>query len=299
MNEKESLYYEAGKLLERNRVGLLMRVFAHNESATVYQVDSALSALEKALAISVNGKSVFARIDFLVSADQEYYDSDCGKTAELLRTKVAEKYPAVTPISVLEVKKGDIHTVLCNYGIANQTEDRVTYSMLISHSAKDSITDDVVTSLLALMYRKARVAGVAIGENRETIEKGHIMNIFSVWHNKSLISIGGFDLRAAHKKKTDHDVEFVKEGDKKHMLVGASHIIPLIRMVEFFGPCIGVVVPPSDHRWDTFDKDKDKEWYERHVTSSATSSEREKKMAGLIGKTLEDIEKGVMEVVRL
>lgn len=106
------------KLLSRNRIGALVRVFASTPEAVEYQIDSVLKTVERLLAVSVSEKSVFSRIDLLVSSDQDFLDSDCGLTAERLRTRVLNEYHG-RPVHVLEISKGDIFCTLLNYGIAN------------------------------------------------------------------------------------------------------------------------------------------------------------------------------------
>lgn len=46
----------AGKLLERNRVGVLMRVFSFTKDAVPFQVSSAMNAVSRLLALRTNGK---------------------------------------------------------------------------------------------------------------------------------------------------------------------------------------------------------------------------------------------------
>src|SRR3989339_1809733 len=72
---------DALKLLERNRVGALLRVFAHTPQAVEPQVESAIRALRRLLSLRTGNRPSLARIDFLVSSDPDFADADCGLTA--------------------------------------------------------------------------------------------------------------------------------------------------------------------------------------------------------------------------
>lgn len=293
----------ATKLLERNRVGALLRVFALTPEEVDRQTASVLASAEKLLAIRIGGRTVFSRIDILVSGDQDYVDSDCGLSGEQLRNNVLSKFPDA-PVHVLEIKKGDIYCVLLNYGIANQLEDRIAYSMVISHSAIAYITPENIFELLGMMYNKARVAGLAINELKDLILRGRVSNVFSIWHNKSLISVGGFDFRAAQKHKGapiesvaeyGHVAELQPDREKpSYPVVGSEEIIPLIRLVNLFGPCIGIVCPPSDLSWNEADIDDSPVANARRVAKNATKQQRQEKMAKSIGESLRIIEDGIL-----
>ncbi len=288
----------AAKLLERNRVGALLRVFATTPEAVEYQTESALDAVEKLLAIKIDDRPVFARIDLLVSSDRDYVDSDCGLSGERLRTEVSSRFPDA-PVHVLEIKKGDIYCVLLNYGIANQLEDRISYSMIISHGATEYISKENVFGLLGQMQNRARVAGLALRELERFVVKGRVSNVFSIWHNKSLVSVGGFDLRAAQKKKGLHMSETVSvpsEGKNiEYPAVGGEEIIPLIRLVKYFGPSIGIVLPCDGAKWKELDETIDPVAHRRHFAKLATKEKRQEHVAKSIGESLEIIEQGILQ----
>lgn len=197
--------------------------------------------------------------------------------------------------------------MLLNYGIANQLEDRIPYSITLSHPASSYATQENVDGLLAAMERRARVAGVAIHELRELIERGGIANTFAIWHNKSLMTIGGFDLRAAkpplhrahlHEKVTGlSNIKAVRHGNGKveFHLAGVEEIIPLVRLTRFFGKCIGVVNPQGEGmEWKEFDEKTDPRAYHRHLAKMATKEERQRRMAKTEGVDVEFLEKGLL-----
>jgi hypothetical protein len=295
----EDIYSDAKKLLSRNRIGALLRIFAHDESSIEYQMESGLTALSKLAHLELDGKPIFSRIDFLVSGDQDYVDSGVPTFADILRKKIEELYP-LSSINVLEIKKGDIYTVLLNYGIANQLEDRVTYSAIISHNAHEYITTENISAMLSLLYKKNRAVGLAVGQVKETVEKGHISNTFSIWHNKSLISVGGMNLFAMQVKKHQLDTaHYIVKNQYKYPRSGCEHIIPLVYMSRIFGKCLGVVIPPSGQSWSIVDKERDDKAHARHLHITETFKERELYMASLIGGEIEEIEGAVQDVIHI
>lgn len=297
---------DAIKLLERNRVGALLRVFANTPEAVSLQVASAMGALRRLLALKTGNRPTFNRIDFLVSSDPDFEDTDCGLTAARLRELVHVEFPDA-PVHVLEIKRGDIYCMLLNYGIANHLEDRISYSMILSHLASSYTTEATVNGLLAAMYRRARVAGVAMDELAPLIERGLIMNTFAMWHNKSLMTVGGFDLRAAkpalvhvhtkEKVKGWSETKAARHGDGavEYHAAGCEEIIPLIRLVRFFGPCIRSVLPKEKGTWREHDAAIDPRAYHRHLAKLATKSERQNLMAATLGVHAEFIQTGLMD----
>lgn len=300
---------DAIKLLERNRVGALLRVYAYTPEAVWSQVESAMRALRILLALRTGDRPTLNRIDFLVSSDPDFDDTDCGLTAVRLREMVHAEFPDA-PVNIFEIKKGDIYCMLLNYGIANQLEDRISYSMILSHAAASYVTQATMNALLAAMYRKARVAGVAINEVAELTRKGLVMNTLAMWHNKSLITVGGFDLLAAkpalqhaHLKETvsgwsDKKAQRHGDGNVEYQVAGCEEVIPLTRLVRFFGKCIRVVEPVGEGmEWQEPNLAVDERAYYRHLAKLGTKMERQKRMAATQGVDLEFIERGLMETI--
>lgn len=296
------------KLLERNRVGVIMRIFARSPETVTAQVASALAAVARLDNIRHNGKPVFSRIDLLVSSDQVFEDSDCGLTAERLRSAILGRVNDI-PVHVLEVKKGDIYCLLLNYGIATQMEDRVAYSLIVSHHAKEYITEENIDALLAGIAAKARVVGLAVPEIANFVQKGRISTRFSLWHNKSLVSVGGFDMLAVKPKKaeshrgiivtgwSDEKAKLDGSGEVEFPLAGSEEIIPLLRLTKFFGPSISVVVPSALAQESSFDHTKDIEGYRRHLAMVATKEKRQELMAKTQGESLDVLERSILGIV--
>lgn len=297
----------AGKVLARNRVGALIRVFSNSPETVEYNAESALRALERLLAIRIDNRPIFSRIDFLVSNDNRFDDSDCGLTADYLRGQIRARY-AGAPVSVLDVKNGDIFCMLLDYGIVNQLEDRVSYSLILSHGISEYVTQEHIEALVAAMYCKARVAGLAISEIGGLVEKGRVANTCALWHNKSLMTVGGFDLRAArperahlhlHKKVTGESQEkAVKYGTSnvEYVLAGCEEIIPLVRFLKFFGPSVAIVKPHQQYAWRVGDDGSDTVMHQRHLAKLATKELRQSHMAALENVSVDILEKGIIDL---
>lgn len=304
MNEAER---DALKLLERNRVGALLRVYAYTPEAVWGQVGSAMEALRRLLALTTGGRPTLSRIDFLVSSDPDFEDTDCGLTTARLREIVRAEFPNA-PVNVFEIKRGDIYCMLLNYGVANQLEDRIAYSIILSHLASSYATNETVHGLLAAMYNKARVAGVAMDELSALVNKGYIMDTFAIWHNKSLMTVGGFDLLAAkpslqHAHKKDKVTGWSEkkatrhgDGSVEYHVAGCEEIIPLTRLVRYFGKCVAVVEPKGEGMaWKEHDFEQDPRAYHRHLAKLATKEQRQRRMAATQGVDLEFIQRGLMD----
>lgn len=197
--------------------------------------------------------------------------------------------------------------MLLNYGIATQLEDRIPYSLIISHRTSCYITEQNINALLGAMYSKARVAGIILPEMREVISKRRALNAFSIWHNKSLMTIGGFDLQAAkpglvHAHLKAKIVGWSEEKNKRHgdgkieyHLAGCEEIIPQIRLIRVFGSCIKVF-SPSEREVNHCETplEVDPKAYHRHLAKLATKEARQRHFAEFEGVDLEYIEKGIM-----
>ncbi len=298
---------DAAKLLERNRVGAILRVFSNTPDSVGAQVDSSMDAVRRLLALRAGERAVFSRIDLLVSSDPDFEDTDCGLTAARLREVVKAELPDA-PVFVSEIKKGDIYCMLLNYGVASQLEDRIAYSFILSHLAGSYATKENIDGLLSAMFHKARVAGIAIRELEVSISRGRIINTCAMWHNKSLATVGGFDLRAAkpalvhvherEKVTAWSDTKALRHGDGtvEYHVAGCEEIIPLVRFVRFFGKSIRVVEAKGEGiSWKEADEKIDPKGYHRHLANLATKEQRQAKMAATEGVDLEFIERGLMD----
>jgi hypothetical protein len=275
-------------LLHTKRVGLILRVFSPKPELVEKNADQTMDAVSTASSINIDGKCVFSRIDVLVSADERYGDTDCGLTEEALavaKTKYAEKFldnnvdiPSVfTNSKVSVVRNGDIFCGMLNYGVAHQMRDRIDYSMILSGGVKDYLTTENVTMMLSALEAGARVTGLAITELAPSILDGRIANTCAIWDNVSLMTVGGFDLRAAKPLKDDRLADYVRgwsseKGEVFYNAAGVEEIFPLVRLVKTFGPCIAPIQPVTGARWEV---SNDPDVQKREQSKLGTKFERQ------------------------
>ncbi len=262
-------------LLDRNRVGLILRVFSPKPELVEQNVDQVIDTVNVALAIEVGGKRVFSRIDVLVSADSRHGDTDCGDTTAALREAIGDS--TKRNVHVAEVRHGDIFCGMLNYGVAHQMRDRIDYTMILSSGVKSYLTSENMEAMLSALEAGAKVTGLAISELAQSILDGRIANTFAIWHNESLATVGGFDLRAAKPLKDDRLVDYARgwspeRGEVFYNVAGVEEIIPLIRLVKTFGPCIAPVLPVTGARWVVSD---DPDVQKREQSKLGTKFERQ------------------------
>lgn len=216
---------------------------------------------------------IFSRIDVLVSADSRFGDSDCGETAAALRPALASHRSVV----VSEVSHGDIFCGLLNYGIAHQMRDRIDYTMVLSSGVKDYLTKENMTAMLSALEAGARVTGLAIAELAPSIMDGRIANTAAIWDNVSLMTVGGFDLRAAKPLRDDRLADWVRgwseeKGEVFYNAAGVEEMIPLARLIKTFGACIAPIMPVTGARWVVSD---DPDVQKREAGKLGTKFERQ------------------------
>lgn len=290
-------------ILKRKRFGLILRTFANKEEDVKRRVKMIQETIDRAMALSIdfNGVLVIRRIDVLVWADKRFSESDCGKTASALR----EAFIKQPIVHISEVKRGDLYCGILNYGIAKQMRDRIDYSLILSPDARSYMTKKTMISVLKAVSEGARAVGVAINELTESILHGRLANTFCLWDNIALMSVGGFDLRAA--KPTDE--RFAKymrgwskeEGEVFYPLAGVEEIIPLARLVETFGPCLAAVLPEGKgiQKYEVPDPLKQPELYERHRRKMGTKIERQTAHLETLGVDITFLKGGIMPKYRL
>ena len=276
-------------VLDTNRVGLILRVYARREQDVSDRVSLVLITIDTALKLGV-----FSRIDVLVWADPSY-PSDCGDTAFELKEHI-HHYKTKVPVNFHEVKHGDLFCGLLNYGVALQLRDRIGYSLIMSPDASSYLTAENMDNMFITVMNGCRTTGLAINELQDSVLEGRIANTFALWHTVSLMSVGGFDLRAAHAKDRS-DTRYLKghkDGSEVFYPVhGVEEIIPLCRLVDTFGPCIGTVLPQEDQRYIVPNPIKDPEGYARHIAKMGTKLQRQTALAAAAGYELSFLQGGI------
>lgn len=283
--------------LEQKRIGVLMRVFAQKEEDIPNRIELVRNLLSRlSVAVVIDGKMRINSIDVLVWADQRFANSktkpDCGKTAQALR----EAFP--NQIKVREVRNGDLFCGVLNYGVAFQTRERIDYSLILSPEAFPYITRETLAGIIDAAAGGALAIGVAIDELCESICEGRIANTFALWHNISLLTVGGFDCRAELPENDKFAYYFRGwEGEPTDtILAGVEEVRSLARMVQNFGPCIAPVIPQGkiEDGYQIPDSRTQPELFERHVRKMRSKTERQAALLADIGFGMSYLKGGVM-----
>jgi hypothetical protein len=286
--------------MNRKKVGLILRVFAtkpEDVENRVAMISKAIEATKKAV---VQGRPLIQRIDVLVWSDQNYKDSDCGQTAAELKKRFRNE----KNLYVSEVRNSDIFCGILNYGVAHQIRHGVDYSIIVSAEAFSYMTPETMEKMVEAACHGARAVGVAINELSDSILDGRIANTFAMWHNESLLTIGGFDLKAA-KPTDDRSAHYMQgwnvvEGNVYYQLAGVEEIISLARLVKTFGPCIAPILPEGQgaQRYQSPDKITQPQLWLRHISKMGTKIERQSSLAASIDCDLSYIRGGVIPEYR-
>ena len=291
--------------LEQKRIGVLIRVFAQKEDDIPNRIELVEKLMNRLHYSNLMGaeRIPFRAIDILVWADQRFDNSmtkpDCGKTAQALR----EHFSGQELVRIREVKSGDLFCGVLNYGVAFQTRDRIDYSLIVSPEAFPYITYETLMAVVDAAAAGALAVGVAIDELRESILEGRIANTFALWHNISLMTVGGFDCRA-ELPEDDRFAYYFRgwDGEPTNMVLsGVEEVRPLARMVQTFGACIAPVMPQGevDSGYQIPDSQKQPELFERHVRKMRSKTERQSILLTDIGFNLSYLKGGVMPGYRL
>ncbi len=281
-------------LLHQKRLGLILRVFSPKEELvekTVAQISETLDLADKI----IDGRQVFSRIDVLVSADNRYGDTDCGLTHKILL-----KVDRQINIHISEISHGDIYCGMLNYGVAHQMRDRIDFSMILSSGVKDYLTYENIIAMIEALEKGAKVTGLAITELAPSILDGRIANTCAIWHNVSLMTVGGFDLRASKPLKDDRLANYVRgwsleKGEIFYNAAGVEEIFPLVRLVKLFGSCIAPILPVTGARWEV---SNDPDVQKREAAKLGTKYERQMRWTIMEDVDFSFIKGGVMPEYR-
>jgi len=292
---------ERKEFLSRKKVGMILRVYATKAEDVPNRAAMIEKAVVAARKATVDDKSLVSRIDVLVWIDQNYKDADCGQTAEALR----QKFSGEKNLFVSEVAHGDVFCGILNYGVVHQLRHGCDYSLIVSAEAFSYMTPETMEVMVDAACSGARAIGVAINELTQSILEGRIANTFAMWHNESLMTIGGFDLRAA-KPISEFTTHYMRgwseeKGDNVYYhLAGVEEVIPLARLAETFGPCIAPILPSGEgvQRYQAPDPAKQPDLWFRHISKMGTKLERQSAHLAAIGCDVSYIRGGVMSEYR-
>ncbi len=267
-------------LLHSKNVGALVRCFARESQFVDNAVALALASIERMLSVTVDSRPFVSRVEVLVPMDDAYAEKDCGETAPKLRAAITER--GWKSVYVSEVRHGDIFVGILNYGIAKLLRAGCDYGIILSKEAEAYFTAEAASDLVAAAEAGALAMGLAITELTESIMRGRIANTFAMWNLMALIQVGGFDLRSAKPKK-DAAIKSRAEAWESGKLfyaydnAGVEEIVPLVRLIRTFGPCVAPILPRGESVkvWQAPDPKTDPEGYVRHVNKLGTKFVRQ------------------------
>ena len=280
----------------RKSVGLVLRTFAPKQEQIPERINQIKNMVAVAGSFTFNGIKFFKRIDVIVWNDKNYSDTDCGLTTEEIKKElVLEKN-----VHVHEFNHGDIFCGALNFGVAIQSRNGIDYTAVASTEALTYLTEDNLLAMVEALCEGALATGVAINELSDSIMAGRLANTLAIWHNISLLSVGGFDLRAA-KPKNEKDAFYLKgwseqkKSEVYYQLGGVEEVIPLARMVETFGPCIVPILSQDGQYYIVPNAEKEPELYNRHVSKMGTKLERQTAFLAQIGYDPSYLKGGILK----
>jgi hypothetical protein len=278
----------------RRNVGLVLRTFSGSPSQVEKNVLQTAHAAKTALDLMIGGRHVFKTIHILVAGDKSRIDHDCGESAPRLRTL----FDGQSPVEVHEIANGDLYCGLLNFGITSLIRENCDYVAVLSHGASQYLTPENVSALFhAFEENGAKAAGLAIEELQSSILEGRLANTFALWDAVALMSVGGFDLRAAQPKVTDRTAPYLRGNGSElyYPLAGVEEAIPLKRLIDEFGKCIAPIMPHGTARWEAPDKVSDPEGRARHDKKMGTKFERQCALLASVGADLSYLRYGVLD----
>ena len=287
------------KLLHNKKVGALLRCFSTNPELVERTVSLALASIERMLSVHVDKMQFVSRIEVLVPMDPAYAEMDCDQTAPRLRTAIKEA--GWKNVFVSEVRHGDIFCSILNYGMWRLSSAGCAKALILSKEAEQYFAPEAAEDLVISAEKGARVSGIALKELTESIMQGRIANTFAMWDIPSLMQVSLFDLRNAKpaKEAANKDRSEAWHSGKCFWVydrAGVEEIIPLIRLIRMFGPCIAPILPRGAgvKVWQAPDPIIDPEGYVRHENKLGTKFVRQSYFASLEHADLSFLQGGVM-----
>jgi hypothetical protein len=277
------------------RFGLVVRTFSPRSKDVPKRVE-AVEELVSKLPLLTFSQDVFVWEGLFPKTCSEEFEKDCGKTfASLQKNRVIS-----TCAKLHRFMSGGLYSGILNYAIAHQLRQGIDYSLIVSTEAIGYVTAENIVAMIEAVEMGAKAAGIAIKERSDLIMSGRLSNHICMWDNLALMSVGGFDLRAENpvfNGNTHYVCGRSEDGSEVFSpIAGAAEMVPLVRLVEAFGPCIAPIRPTGniERPFTAPNPETDREQYLRHVCKLATVSARQEDMLSSIGSNSKVLEEGVM-----
>lgn len=299
------------KFLNRVKVGLILRAYAARPELVAGTVLQIRQTVDRFRALQIENHRVVSRIDILVWADSRYRATwednrfplaDCGETHSALLKEFSADIGKL--IEVTEVTRGDLYCGILNRGVMMQAIAGVQYSTIFSHQAYPYVNNETLRLMIQGACDGARVVPVVINELPGVIE-GLAGNTFCMWHNASLMQVGGFDSSRSGLKpqSTLANNNWRKwdtgKGYDYYWSAGVEEIVPLIKMIEEFGkdqPFIASVFAfdADGKQYVVPDPEQDPDGYLRHIRKLNTKLPRQQAMASMLQSDISVLKGAVM-----
>ncbi|MDO8566267.1 MAG: hypothetical protein Q7S04_03730 [Candidatus Moranbacteria bacterium] len=305
----------AAHFLEKNTVGAILRGFAGTQESVPARVKQLLGTVEMLQTLRHHPeKNTIKRVDIWVASDRARKDHDCGKLAEALVVEIIER--DIPNVWVHEMKHGDIFCQILNRAVAVQLVKGCSHSLILSSEADSNITHDSFACMLGALDEGALVTGLGFDAIKPYVMQGYIMNTCSLWHNISLMQVGGFDTMCEQRRLDDprrstipawDDERRDKAGnilpaDYEYDEHGVEEVPTLIKLLDAFGEGedgFEFIAPiPGTGDWNKPDPEKDPMAYARFVNKMGTKWQRMQNWAYMMHTDISRIRKGVMKKYR-
>ncbi len=266
------------KIVSRFPVGIIFRAFAQKEDQLEGQLALIQEAVNKALVLKHEGRPVFKFVDILVPSNKIFPSVDCG----LMVPKLSGVWKGEPRVRI-HTSEGDLFSGTLNEGVGIQMESGIIYSLIVSPNMHSYLTMENLLPMLEKADSGAKVVGMAFRDLRESIEQGRVANTFCLWHNRSLMTVGGFNLLSA-EPENDKDAHYLQglapNGDRVfYKINGVEEVIPTALLVKLYGRCIGIVYPASEGQYEVI---SDPDVLKRHIAKMATKHQRQDELLSMM-----------------
>lgn len=280
----------------KDSIGVIIRCFSKTPDQVDAQVEAVRKTIEKINHLRIP-EAGFFKIDVVIPVNQDFVDVDCGFTKPAVVEMLKEQNYQLDVM--VKTTAADLFCGLLNRAMYTQAILGCSHSLVLSTGCNEYITDENIGAMISACFRDgALVSGLALPELEDSILKGAIANTFALWNIASLMTIGGFDLRAANALKVDKLQPYLRGfyngEDVFYPVSGVEEIIPILRMINLYGSCIKPVLPFKKGKWAAPDPVTDPEGYKRHIGKMASKESRQTWMANQVGSDLSDLARGLM-----
>lgn len=244
--------------------GVILRSYAKNSEEVPAVVARAVRSIKHIWSVrDKNDRHIFKSVVVVVPKDY-----DCGLTAKAVRMALPPYDPFFEFNSMVIEPKGHHSCEALNEGVSVLYEQGIDYVEIVSNKAIGAMTHANCYLMLEAFRRGAKVVGVATDELADIVKAGRVQNTFAGWEVKALLEVGGFDSQT-----------------------GVEEIAPSVRLIQKYGPCIGVIAPAE---MPALDIRKSADGVARHNEVMTTKNSRQCDECDRMGVDFEFIKQGIL-----